>query len=179
MQPAHPFLPFGIESGKSLLGSANALIRNVTQKIVRRLPGFFFSLAYDDVHSETESIVLNAPVTGVYRCCCRFEQLPQFIKALSTAQKIDDTHFWLTAFEGSEQQRIILQIVLRVPERRIAWQASGSEFSQGVILFEPLTVHRTEVTVKLRSTIEPAMLAQLTREYLANFKQFVEGLTLL
>jgi len=132
-----------------------------------------------DVHSETESIVLNAPVTGVYRCCCRFEQLPQFIKALSTAQKIDDTHFWLTAFEGSEQQRIILQIVLREPERRIAWQASGSEFSQGVILFEPLTVHRTEVTVKLRSTIEPAMLAQLTREYLANFKQFVEGLTLL
>jgi uncharacterized membrane protein len=128
-----------------------------------------------DAHSETGSIVLNAPVTGVYGHCCRFEQLPQFIKSLRSAQKIDDTHFRLTTFEGSEQQRIILQIVLRVPERRIAWQASCSEFSQGVILFEPLTVHRTEVTVKLRSTIEPAMLAQLTREYLTNFKQFVEG----
>jgi hypothetical protein len=48
-----------------------------------------------------------------------------------------------------------------------------------VIQFEPLTEHRTEIAVKLRSTIEPAMLAQLTWEYLANFKQFVEGQTLL
>ena len=132
-----------------------------------------------DAHSETGSIVLNAPVTGVYGHCCRFEQLPQFIKSLHSAQKIDDTHFWLTTFEESNQRRIILQIVLRVPERRIVWQASCSEFSQGVILFEPLTVDRTEVTVKLRSTIEPPRLAQLTHEYLTNFKQFVEGQMLL
>jgi uncharacterized membrane protein len=125
--------------------------------------------------SETGSIVLNAPVAVVYGHCCRFEQLPQFIKSLRGAEKIDDTHFWLTTFEGSEQRRIILQIVLRVPELRIAWQASCNEFPQGVIQFDPLTVHRTEVTVKLRSTIESAMLAQLTRKYLTNFKQFVEG----
>jgi uncharacterized membrane protein len=35
-----------------------------------------------DVHSETGSIVLNAPVTDVYGHCCRFEQLPRFIKSL-------------------------------------------------------------------------------------------------
>jgi hypothetical protein len=64
--------------------------------------------------------------------------------------------------------------VLRVPERRIAWQASCSEFSQGVILFEPLSQNKTEITLKLRSTIEPATLAQATRDYLINFKQFVE-----
>jgi hypothetical protein len=46
-------------------------------------------------------------------------------------------------------------------------------------LFEPLSVDRTEVTVKLRSTIEPATLAQLKLEYLTNFKQFVEGQMLL
>jgi uncharacterized membrane protein len=132
-----------------------------------------------DVHSETGSIVLNAPVTDVYGHCCRFEQLPRFIKSLRSAQKIDDTHLWLTTFEGSEQRRIILQIVLRVPERRIAWQASCSEFPQGVILFEPLTERKTEVTVKVRSALEPATLAQVTREYLTSFKQFVEGQTLL
>src|ERR1700751_2144957 len=54
MQLAHPFLAFGIESGKSLLGSGNAFIGNVTQKIVRSLPGFFVSLAYDDVHPQAE-----------------------------------------------------------------------------------------------------------------------------
>jgi len=126
-------------------------------------------------NSETKSIVLNVPITEAYGHCCRFERLPRFIKYLRRVDKIDDTHFCLTTFEGSKQPGVILQIVLRVPERRIAWQASCSECSQGVILFESLTEDRTEITVKLRSTLEPATLAQLAREYLTNFKQFVEG----
>ena len=129
------------------------------------------------VHSVVRSVALNAPVTDVYEHCCRFEQLPQFIKSLINVQKIDDTHFWLTTSDGSGQRRTVLQIVLRVPERRIAWQASCSEFSQGVILFEPLSQNKTEITLKLRSTIELATLAQATRDYLINFKQFVEQKT--
>ena len=54
MQLAHPSLPFGIESRKSLLSSGDTLVGNVPQKIVRRLPGFFLGLAYDDMHSQTE-----------------------------------------------------------------------------------------------------------------------------
>jgi uncharacterized membrane protein len=130
-------------------------------------------------HCETKSIVLNVPITDAYGHCCRFENLPRFIKYLRNVDKIDDTHFCLTAFERSKQPGLILQIVLRVPERRIAWQASCSECSQGVILFEALTEDRTEITVKLRSTLDPAALTQLAREYLTNFKQFVEGQTLL
>jgi uncharacterized membrane protein len=126
------------------------------------------------VHSLVRSVALNAPVTDVYEHCCRFEQLPQFIESLINVQKIDDTHFWLTTSDGSGQRRTVLQIVLRVPERRIAWQASCSEVSQGVILFEPLSQNKTEITLKVRSAIQPAMLAQATRDYLINFKQFVE-----
>ena len=126
-------------------------------------------------NSETKSIVLNVPITEAYGHCCRFEKLPRFIKYLRRVDKVDDTHFCLVTFERSKQPGHILQIVLRVPERRIAWQASCSECSQGVILFEPLTEERTEITVKLRSTLEPATLAPLLREYLTNFKQFVEG----
>jgi uncharacterized membrane protein len=126
------------------------------------------------VHSVVRSIALNAPVTDVYEHCCRFEQLPQFIDSLINLQKVDATHFWLTTSDVDGQRRTMLHIVLRVPERRIAWQASCSEFSQGVILFEPLSQNKTEITLKLRSTIEPATLAQATRDYLINFKQFVE-----
>jgi uncharacterized membrane protein len=126
------------------------------------------------VHSVVRSIALNAPVTEVYEHCCRFEQLPQFIDSLINLQKVDATHFWLTTSDVDGQRRTMLHIVLRVPERRIAWQASCSEFSQGVILFEPLSQNKTEITLKLRSTIEPATLAQATRDYLINFKQFVE-----
>jgi uncharacterized membrane protein len=129
------------------------------------------------VHSLVRSIALNAPVTDVYGHCCRFEQLPQFIESLINVQKIDDTHFWLTTADGSGERRTLLQIVLRVQERRIAWQASCREFSQGVILFEPLSQNTTEITLKLQSAIEPAMLAQATGDYLINFKQFVEQKT--
>jgi uncharacterized membrane protein len=126
------------------------------------------------VHSLVRSIALNAPVTDVYGHCCHFEQLPQFIESLINVQKIDDTHFWLTTSDGSAERRTLLQIVLRVQERRIAWQASCREFTQGVILFEPLSQNTTEITLKLQSAIEPAILAQATGAYLINFKQFVE-----
>jgi uncharacterized membrane protein len=134
-------------------------------------------LSKSKVHSVVRSIALNAPVTDVYEHCCRFEQLSQFIESLINVQKVDDTHFLLTTSDVSGQRRTMLQIVLRVPERRIAWQASCSEFSQGVILFEPLNQNKTEITLKLRSTMEPATLAQATRDYLINFKQFVEQKT--
>ena len=126
------------------------------------------------VHSETRSITLNAPVTAVYEQCCRFEQLPQFIESLVNIQKIDETNFRLTTSHSNEQRTIRLQIVLRVPERRIAWQAGCSQFSQGVILFEPLSQNTTQVTLKLQSTVQPATLSQAARDYLTNFKQFVE-----
>jgi uncharacterized membrane protein len=129
------------------------------------------------VHSVVRSIELNAPVTDVYEHCSRFGQLSEFIESLINVQKVDDTHFWLTTSDVSGQRRTMLQIVLRVPERRIAWQASCTEFSQGVILFEPLSQNKTEITLKLRSTIEPATLAQATHDYLINFKQFVEQKT--
>src|SRR5215469_15120399 len=97
----------------------------------------------------------------------------------SNIQKIDDTNFCLTTSHSDGQRRIKLQIVLRVPERRIVWQAGCDEFSQGVILFEPLSQNRTQVTIKLRPTIEPPTLSRATRDYLINFKQFVEQKTLL
>jgi uncharacterized membrane protein len=67
-----------------------------------------------------------------------------------------------------------LQIVLRIPERRIAWQAMVDNFPRGVILFEPLSNQSTEITVRLRSSLEAEKLAKVTREYLTNFKRVVE-----
>ena len=127
------------------------------------------------VHSEIDSIVLNAAVADVYACCSRFEELPRFITSLRDVQKIDETHFSFTSLLDSEEQKTVLRIVLRVPERRIAWQAISDNFPRGVVLFEPLSDRTTEITVKLRSTIEPATLAKVTRDYLTNFKRFVEA----
>ena len=125
-------------------------------------------------HSEVDSIVLNAPVAGVYAYCSRIEELPRFITSLRNVQKIDETHCSFTSAIGGEEHRTVLQIVLRVPERRIAWQAISDNFPRGVVVFEPLSDRTTKITVRLRSSIEPATLAKVTRDYLTNFKRVVE-----
>ena len=128
-----------------------------------------------DAHYETQSVVVNAPVGDVYGYWYRFEELPRFITSLRDVQKIDETHFSFTSLLDSEEQKTVLRIVLRVPERRIAWQAISDNFPRGVVLFEPLSDRTTEITVKLRSSVEPATLAKVTRDYLTNFKRFVEA----
>jgi uncharacterized membrane protein len=124
-----------------------------------------------DAHRELQSIVVNAPVADVYGYRYRFEELPRFITSLRHVQKIDETHF---SFTSLLEEKTVLQIVLRVPERRIVWQVISDKFPRGVVLFEPVSDRATEITVKLRSSIEPVTLAKVTREYLTNFKQFVE-----
>jgi uncharacterized membrane protein len=127
-----------------------------------------------DAHSEIGSIVLNAPLADVYACCSRFEELPRFITSVREVQRIDETRFSFTSLLDGKECRIALQIVLCIPERRIAWHAMPDDFPRGVILFEPLSNRTTEVTVRVRSSIEPATLARVTRDYLTNFKRVVE-----
>jgi uncharacterized membrane protein len=125
-------------------------------------------------HSEIDSIVLNAPVADVYAYCSCFEELPRFITSLRDVQKIDETHFSFTSLLEGKEYRTVLQIVLRIPERRIAWQVMSDNFPRGVVLFEPLSSRTTEITVRLRSSIEPATLGKATRSYLTNLKRVVE-----
>ena len=125
-------------------------------------------------HSEIDSIVLNAPVADVYAYCSRFEELPRFITSLRAAHKIDETHFSFTSLQDGKECVTVLQIVLCIPERRIAWQAMSDNFPRGVVLLEPLSNRTTEITVRLRSSIEPATLTNVTRDYLTNFKRVVE-----
>ena len=125
-------------------------------------------------YSEIESIILDVPIGDVYAWCCRVEELPRFIKSLRAAQKIDDTHFLLTYLIDNEPRRTVLQIILRVPERRLAWHAISPHFPRGVIRFEPLSDQRTEITIQLFSNIEPAKLGTITHDYLISFKRFVE-----
>jgi uncharacterized membrane protein len=123
---------------------------------------------------KVSSIILNAPVADVSAYCSRFEELPQFITSLRQVRQIDETHFAITSLADGKESGTVLQIVLRVPERRIAWQAVPDNILRGVLLFEQLSNRTTKVTVRLRSSIQSSELAKVTQEYLANFKQFVE-----
>jgi hypothetical protein len=47
-------------------------------------------------------------------------------------------------------------------------------FMSGVVSFEPRSPQETEVTLKVRSVLDPPGLSHRVREYLGNFKRLIE-----
>jgi uncharacterized membrane protein len=128
-----------------------------------------------DVNTDSQSIVVNAPAAEVYQCCLRFENLPSFITSITKVDRIDDTRFSCTSIINGGEVISQVQIIMRVPDRRIAWQAVSDNFRVGVVFFDPLFRGTTKVNVKVRSIVEPKMLARALRRDLRNFKVYVES----
>ena len=128
-----------------------------------------------EMNAARHSVVVKAPIGQVYERWSRFEDLPRFIPLLRDVQKMDDTHFSYTWHPNGTEQRDVFHIVLRIPERRIAWRSTSDGFMSGVVSFEPRSNEDTEVTLKIRSIFDPPRLARRLEEYLANFKRLVES----
>ena len=128
-----------------------------------------------DVNTDSQSIVVNAPAAEVYHCCLRFEDLPRFITSITKVDRIDDTRFSCTSIINGGEVTSQVQIIMRVPDRRIAWQAVSDNFRVGVVFFDPLPGGATKVTVKVRSIIEPVMLTGALHHYLRSFKAYIES----
>lgn len=127
-----------------------------------------------DVNTDCQTVIINASAAKVYAQCMRFEDLPRFIGTVRAVRRVDDRHFTCTSIMNGKEVECAVQILLRVPERRIAWQAVSDEFRIGVIFFDPNPDGTTVMTVKVRSILEPIVLTGALRQYLTNFKRFVE-----
>jgi uncharacterized membrane protein len=128
-----------------------------------------------DVNADCQSIVVNAPAAEVYRRCLRFEDFPRFITSITKIDKINHTGFSCMSMVKGQEMRAEVKIMMRVADRRIAWQAVSDHFRAGVVFLDPLHGDRTKVTVKVRSITEPVMLTGALHRYLQHFKQYVEN----
>ena len=122
-----------------------------------------------------ESIVVNAPVAEAYRRWLCFEELPKFIQQMRDVQRIDDTHFSFCAGNDHAEDRRIVEVMFRNPERRIAWRTISDGVGLGVVSFEPHPNGGTEITLKLRSAFTPFLSPERATEYLREFKKLVES----
>jgi len=108
------------------------------------------------------SIAVNAPVDAIYKSWLAFEDYPKFITAIKRVRKLDAN-----------------QIMLRVPERRLAWRTipngqAHDHLAAGVVSFAPLSEHGTRVTLKLTSNFGDGVSNRVDK-YLRNFKRLIEG----
>jgi uncharacterized membrane protein len=130
---------------------------------------------FTDVNADCQSIIINAPAREVYRRCFRFEDFPRFITSIANIDKITHTGFSCTSMINGQEVKSEVKIMMRVADRRIAWQAVSDHFRAGVVFLDPLHGDRTKVTVKVRSITEPVMLIGALHRYLQHFKQYVEN----
>jgi uncharacterized membrane protein len=125
------------------------------------------------------SIVVQAPVAAVYKRWLGFEDYPKFITAIKRVRKLDESHFAaLLAFHG-KQYEAMLEIMLRVSERRLAWRTvsdgqATDHLAAGVVSFASRPDRSTSVSLKLTSSFGGAISHRVDK-YLHNFKRLVEA----
>jgi uncharacterized membrane protein len=125
------------------------------------------------------SIVVKAPVADVYERWLAFEDYPQFITAIKRVRKLDENHFVASLAFNGKQYETTLEMILCVPERRLAWRTladhrAPDHLAAGVVSFVSLSDQGTCITLKLTSSFGGAVSRRVDR-YLRNFKTLIEG----
>ena len=124
------------------------------------------------------SIVVNAPIAAVYTRWLAFEDYPKFIPAIKRVRKLDANHLVAFFAFNRKEYEATLEIILRVPERRLAWRTISNghthdHLAAGVVSFASLSDHGTRVTLKLTSNFGGAVSNRVDK-YLRNFKRLIE-----
>ena len=124
------------------------------------------------------SILVQAPIGHVYRQWVRFEDFPKFITAIKAVQKLDPNHFSISVAYDGKRREGVLEIMLRVPERRLAWrvlarESSSDHLATGVVSFTAPSDQSTCVTLKINSSFDGDN-TRLVDRYLQNFKRLIE-----
>ena len=124
------------------------------------------------------SIVVNASVGAVYKRWLAFEDYPKFITVIKRVRKLDANHFIASLGFNGKQYQTTLEMMLRVPERRLAWRtladrSAPDHFAAGVVSFAPVSDQVTCVTLKLASSFG-GVVSNRVDKYLHNFKRLIE-----
>jgi len=122
--------------------------------------------------------MVDAPIGAVYKRWLAFEDYPKFITAIKRARKLDANHFVASLGLNRKEYETTLEMILRVPERRLAWRTLADprvpdHFAAGVVSFVPLSDQSTCVTLKLTSSFGGAV-SRRVGIYLQNFKKMIE-----
>jgi len=124
------------------------------------------------------SIVVNAPIDSVYRQWLRLENLPKLIAVVKEVKELDANHFLLAVSHKGQRYEGVLEIMLRVPKRRLAWRvvarkSSSHHCATGVVSFSSQSDRSTVVTIRISASFDGA-ISRPVNSYLRNFKRLIE-----
>jgi uncharacterized membrane protein len=125
------------------------------------------------------SIVVRAPIGSVYRQWLRIEDFPKFMPAVKEVRRAEGGHFSIAASLNGKRHEGVLEIMLLVPERKVAWRVlagrPSEHFAAGVVSFTSRPDQSTCVILKICPGFDGAVSRRM-HSYLRNFKRFMEHL---
>jgi uncharacterized membrane protein len=132
------------------------------------------------MESVEQSIVVDAPIDQVYQQWTCIEDFPKFMPAVREMRRIDEKHFHWRVERGGREYESTFEVVLRIPERRIAWRTTSGSESSGVVCFAAEVGHKTRVTFKMKYVggagwDSAAELLERLRSRLNNFKALMDA----
>jgi uncharacterized membrane protein len=102
------------------------------------------------IESIDRRVVVHAPVSAVFARWNRIEDFPTFMEGVREISWLNEKRFRLVSEACGKEFESICEIVLRIPDKRLAWRTLSGPDSSGVVGFEPAGEGRTEVTLKMR-----------------------------
>jgi hypothetical protein len=99
--------------------------------------------------------------------------------AVREVEKLDENHFYMAVICNGKRMEGVLEIMLRVPERRLAWRLVAGKsrcdhVATGVTSFTSQSDRSTRVHLKVSSATVGDDLSDRVHQYLRNFKRRVE-----
>jgi len=125
------------------------------------------------MNAARKSITVKAPVARVYQQWLKGEDLPKFIPAITRSHRLDPNHFAVSISLNGQQHDAVLEITLRIPERRLVWRTLGDRPAAAVVSFTPRPDRSTVVGLTLMSTFG-GPISRRVETYLHNFKRLIE-----
>ena len=120
-----------------------------------------------------QAIDVAVPVKRAYNHWTSFEDWPEFMHRIESAEEIDDTTVSFQAKIWGITKRFEAEVVEQHPEERIEWNVTEGYAHTGVVTFHPLAKNLTRIDLSL--DVQPSNLIDKASRGMRFVKRAVRG----
>ena len=120
-----------------------------------------------------QSIDIAVPVAQVFNHWTEYEDWPEFMHRIESAEEIDETTVSFQAKIWGISKRFEAEIVEQRPDERIEWNVTDGYAHTGVVTFHPLAENLTRIDLSL--DIQPANIIDKASRGMRFAKRAVRG----
>jgi uncharacterized membrane protein len=120
-----------------------------------------------------QAVDVAVPVKQAYNHWTEFEDWPEFMHRIESADKVDDTTVSFQAKIWGISKRFEAEIVEQRPDERVEWNVTDGYAHTGVVTFHPLSENLTRIDVSL--DVQPANVIDKASRGMRFVKRAVRG----